>query len=406
MIMSEGTASTQGNLAMSISAEPQSAGKSRLLYIDNLRVGLISLVIVGHMAITYGAPLGEWYYMEEGQVSTAFEISATLLLGIGASFLLGLFYMIAGYFTPRPCDRKGTVNFVTDRLIRLGIPLILYAVVINPLVTYWAAVHGGYEGSFPRYVSSHLPNLQKASVGPLWFVEALLVFSILYALARILFRTKADSMGNPPALPVPGNRSIVLFALGLGLVTFLVRVWAPFGWWWEPLHQEPAHLPQYVALFAVGIIAYRNDWFVLMSAAQARVWRWVALALIPGLPVLAVAAGALRGEFDPAVSGGLTWLSLAYSVWEAFIGVALVIAVLVWFRDRFDRQGKLLRVMSAAAYAVYVLHPLIIIPLALALSSIRLNLELKFVLVAPLAVALCFLVGCLVRTIPAVRRFL
>lgn len=53
-------------------------------------------------------------------------------------------------------------------------------------------------------------------------------------------------------------------------------------------------------------------------------------------------------------------MSLAYSLWEAFIGIALIITVLVWFRSRFVRQGKLLREMSAAAYAVYVLHPLVI----------------------------------------------
>jgi glucan biosynthesis protein C len=396
--MSEETVSPRGALTGSVFVEPQSAGKPRLLY--------ISLVIVGHVAITYGAPLGEWYYHEEGQVGTAFEIITTLLLGIGASFLIGLFYMIAGFFTPRPRDRKGAKHFIIERLIRLGIPLVLYAVIINPLVTYWAAGHGGYDGSFLQYVPSHLPELQNASVGPLWFVEALLIFSILYALGRLFPRAKPDSVSNPSALPVPGNRSIVLFALGLGLVTFLVRIWAPFGWWWEPVHQEPAHFPQYVALFSIGILAYRNNWFVLISKTQARVWAWVALALVPGLPVLAVAAGALSGEFDPAVAGGLTWLSLAYSLWEAVIGVALVLAVLVWFRDRFDRQGKLIRGMSAAAYAVYVLHPLIIVPLALALSNIRLNLELKFILVAPLAVAICFLVGYFVRMIPVFRRVL
>ncbi len=284
--------------------------------------------------------------------------------------------------------------------------MILYAVVINPLVTYWAAVHGGYQGSFLQYVSTHLPDLQNASVGPLWFVEALLIFSLLYALGRLSFKSKPNSSDDHSVISVPGNRSIVLFALSLGLVTFLIRIWTPFGWWWEPLHQEPAHFPQYIALFVIGTIAYRHNWFVLISTSQARVWGWIALALVPLFPVLAVAAGALSGEFDPAVTGGLTWLSLAYSIWEAFIGVALIITVLVWFRNRFDRQGKLIQGMSASVYAVYVLHPLLIVPLALALSSFRLDLELKFVLVTPLAVAICFLVGYFVRLLPVVRRIL
>jgi glucan biosynthesis protein C len=404
--MAKETGTSRGPLRP-LPAEPQPAVKARLLYVDNMRVGLITLVIVGHMAITYGAPIGDWYYREEGEVGAAFAIITMLLLGIGASFLLGLFYMIAGYFTPRPYDRKGAGRFMLDRLIRLGIPLVLYAVVINPLVTYWAAARGGYEGSLLQYVPSHLPDLQKAAVGPLWFVEGLLGFSVLYALGRLLGRAMPGYVpGDRPQAQVPGNRSIALFALGLGLVTFLVRIWAPFGWWWEPLHQEPAHFPQYIALFAVGIIAYRNDWFARMSTSQARVWRWVALALVPLLPALVVAAGALSGELNTAVAGGLTWLSLAYSLWEACMGVAMVIAVLAWFRNRFDRQGQLLGGMSVAAYAVYVLHPLLIVPLALGLSGVRLGLGLKFVLVTPLAVALCFLVGYLVKMLPVVRRIL
>jgi glucan biosynthesis protein C len=386
-----------------VESESRTTGQARLLYVDNMRAVLIALVIVGHMAITYGAPLGDWYYTEEGEVGPLFTIVTVFLLGIGASFALGLFYLIAGYFTPRPCDRKGPRRFIVDRLLRLGIPLIFYALVINPLITYWAAVNGGYRGTLPEYVSTHLATLERASVGPLWFVEALLAFSIVYALGRLLFPAQKGAASKHVTRPVPSNGSIALFALGLGLVTFIVRIWAPFGWWLEPVHQEPAHLPQYVALFAAGIVAYRHDWLARLPTAQARVWGWIALALVPGLPALAVAAGALSGEPDPAAAGGLNWLALAYSLWEAFIGVALVIAVLAWFRRRFNHQGALARSMSSSAYAVYVLHPLIIVPLALALSVVQLGLGTKFVLFAPLAVAICFLAGYLVRLVPGLR---
>jgi glucan biosynthesis protein C len=403
--MAEGAIGVPRGTAQPVAGAAVSAGKARLLYIDNMRVGLITLVIVGHMAITYGAPVGDWYYHEEGEVGTVFAVLAMLLLGIGVSFLLGLFYMISGYFTPGPYDRKGPGAFVADRLKRLGIPLVFYAVVINPLVTYWAAVHGGYEGSLLQYVPTHVPDLTRASISVLWFVEALLVFSIVYALVRLLTKT-GGAREEARFAPVPSNRAMSLFALLLGLATFVVRIWMPMGWWWEPLHQEPAHFPQYIGFFVVGLVAYRHSWFSRISATQVRPWRWVALALVPLFPALAVAAGALSGEMDPAVTGGLTWLSLGYSLWEGFMGTAMVIVVLVWCRDRFDRQGRLLRSMSAASYAVYVLHPLLIVPLALALSGIRLDLSLKFLLVAPLAVALCFLIGHGVRKLPLVRGVL
>ena len=135
-------------------------------------------------------------------------------------------------------------------------------------------------------------------------------------------------------------------------------------------------------------------------------WRWIALIFILLLPALVVAAGALTGQLDTRGAGGLNWLSLGYSLWEGFMCVSMVIVVLAWFRKRWNRQGRLAKVMSDNCFAVYILHPIIIVPLALALSGIVLNLGLKFILVAPVAVALCYLVAYLVRKIQFVRSVL
>ena len=84
----------------------------------------------------------------------------------------------------------------------------------------------------------------------------------------------------------------------------------------------------------------------------------------------------------------------------------MVITVLAWFRRRFDRQGPLARALSENCFAVYVLHPIAIVPLALAVSGIQLNLGLKFLLVAPLAVVLCYLLANYVRRLPVLRSIL
>ena len=173
--------------------------------------------------------------------------------------------------------------------------------------------------------------------------------------------------------------------------------------YFEPEHLEFAHFPQYVAMFAVGTVAYRRNWLAIFPDAQARRWRWVALVCVLLLPVLTVAAGALTGELDERGAGGLNWLSLAYSVWEGFMCLAMVITVLVWFRARFNHQGRLVRAMSDASFAVYVLHPLIIVSLALALSGIPINPTLMFLIAAPLAVALCYIIAYYFRKLPLVR---
>jgi glucan biosynthesis protein C len=392
---------------MMVNADSKPVKTSRLLYLDNIRTLLIACVILGHLAMTYGAE-GDWYYKEAGQGSDIAFLLFLPLAAVGVAFMMGLFFLIAGYFTPRAYDRKGAGRFLLDRLMRLGIPLLFYEVVINPLINYAINVHSGdFRGSLWQYLPGYVRSRDSFGDGPVWFLEALLIFCVFYALWRLLTRSapRAETDTRSDSKP-PGNGAIALFALGLGVVTFVARIWVTVGVSYEPWHLELARFPQFIAMFVVGIVAYRRNWLATYSDAQARVWRWVALLFVLLLPALAVASGALTGTLDERAAGGLNGLSLAYSVWEAFMGVAMVITVLVWFRRRFNCQGRLARAMSEGTFAAYVLHPGIIIPLALTLSGIRINLGLKFLLVAPVALALCFGVGYCIRRLSLARKIL
>jgi glucan biosynthesis protein C len=392
-------------------------GRPRLAYVDNLRTFLITVVVLGHLSVTYGVT-ADWYYYESGEVSLVAYALTMMAVVIAVAFGMQLFFMIAGYFTPAAYDRKGAGRFLTDRVKRLGIPWLIYEVIINPLVHYAVDVHGGeghgsfydcqFQGSFRQYLAQYPRNLGSIGDGPVWFLEALLIFSIIYALWRLLTRqglVRAPG-GLDPISPVPRNSVIALFALAIGLVTFVVRLWAKVFFYSEPWHLEFAHFPQYIALFVAGLWAYRRGWLVAFSDRQSRTWRWVVLGCVLALPALLVAVGVPSGALDERAAGGLNWLSLGYSLWEGFLCVSMVITLLAWFRRRFNHQGRLARAMSESAFAVYIIHPAVIVPLALALSGIRMNLSLKFLVVAPIAVALCYLVAYALRKVPLVRAIL
>ncbi len=381
------------------SADPKVTAKPRLFYIDNLRILLTILVILHHLAIGYGAP-GNNIYVEAGEISTVSTILLTLFVAINQSFFMGFFFMISSYFTPGSYDRKGPGPYVLDRLKRLGIPLLFYIVVIDPLLGFVLSRYYGYQGSFGEFLSQQLGSYNRLGVGPLWFVAALLIFSLVYVLWRLAIKPSATP--PPSEGKAPSNLAIAGFALALGLLTFVVRIWIPVGKEFELLGFQLAHFVQYIALFIVGIVAYRRNWFSALTVAQGKVWFRVVLLLLVLFPVLFVTAGALEGDIDKAF-GGVHWQSLAYSVWEEFMCLAMVVTLLVWFRTRFNQQGSLTQKMSAAAYATYIFHRPTIILLAIALSSIKLDLALKFVLVAPVAVSLSFLVGYAIKRLPLAR---
>jgi glucan biosynthesis protein C len=385
--------------------EKKPPSRPRLFYIDNLRILLTILVILHHLGIIYGGS-GDFAYKEPGRMGTVSTILMTLFLTINQSFFMGFFFMISSYFTPGSVDRKGAWPYLKDRLIRLGIPFLFYMVVISPLLGYRLSLHYGYQGSIGSFFGRFLEDvlgIPELPVGPLWFVEALLILSFFYVVWRLLAKpatTVAPSEGTAPS-----NLVIAGFALVLGLLTFVVRIWLPQGWRFALLGFQFPFFVQYIALFVVGILAYRRNWFAALSPAQAKVWRWIILVLVVVFFVIFLTGGALEGNVAPFL-GGVTWQSLAFSVWEQFMCMAMVVTLLVWFRTRFNQQGPLAKRLSAAAYATYIFHEPVIVLLALALGGIGMDLGLKFVLVAPVAVSLSFLVGYAIKQLPLARRIL
>ena len=107
---------------------------------------------------------------------------------------------------------------------------------------------------------------------------------------------------------------------------------------------------------------------------------------------------------DERGSGGWNWISFSYSMWEGFACLAFSITTLAWFRKRFNRQVWLAAKMADATFTAYVIHPAIIVPLALSLSAFTMNLSLKFLIVAPIAVALTYVISYYFRRLPFVRN--
>jgi len=381
------------------------AASGRMFFIDHLRVFLTILVVLHHLAITYGGD-GSWAYRERPTTELA-GMLLTLFMILNQFYFMGLFFLVSGYFVPGAVDRKGNLCFLKDRLVRLGIPLVLCALLVSPGIEYVKAINEGYFSG--TLVQFYLNTWQERNFvpGPLWFVEVLLVFSAVYVLGRLVLDW-AKRHGLKPAASAAQRpltqRKVLAFILVLAVLTFTVRLFIHTGTEWN--HLELAFFPQYILMFAAGILAYRNRWLPDLPTGLRRAWSIVAPLAIVALPVFMIVANIGENNIAP-FKGGLTPQSAFISIFEAVYCVAMSIMLLGLFRLHLDGQGVFGRFLSRNAYGVYIVHPLVIVPLALALSSLSLDPLLKFALLAPLAVVLCFLAaGCLLRRIPYSDRVL
>ncbi|RZT86604.1 fucose 4-O-acetylase-like acetyltransferase [Pseudonocardia sediminis] len=368
-------------------ARPASTA-GRLAWLDNVRVGLTVLVLAHHAAVTYShIPL--WPYHEPPRDGSAIALDA--LVGTNQMWFMGLFFLISGFFVPDGVDRHGVAGFVRGRLLRLGVPFLVFLVVLAPVFRYpgYAASPSAAEMSFPAYLVA-FPD-----PGPLWFVAVLLVFSLVYATVRAL-RGRRDVADRPGR--TPGVLVVLGLGLALGVVTWVWRIGTPDGTYWAAVGlPSPSYLPQYAAAFTLGVLAARRQWLQTLRVRTA--WACV--------PVLVVALGVtLAGVvvIGPAAAGGGTPESLVTSVSGSLVAASAMTIVLVLFRTVLDRSGRVPRFLSAQAFAVYVLHAPVLVWLGVALAGLDAPAVVKAFVLLLAGAAVTWSLAWALRRIPGVAR--
>jgi hypothetical protein len=291
--------------------------------------------------------------------------------------------------------------FLRDRLIRLGIPLFVFSALLRPALSLHvyslAKAQAAAEGSVLPFWWFYWESWNP---GPLWFVEVLLVFCALYALVRWLHAGRAARPAITRARLRPSTCMVAMFglSLALALVTCVWRIAVPLGQYWPIVGlPTPAYLPQYATCFVIGVVAYRRGW---AQAAPVRAgWFGLAQALI--VPIVVGAIGILAEKtFGRSVR---MWLAV-YATAESFLAVGLIVALIVFFRAKLNRQGPLARVMSAHCYTVYIIHPLVLVGLGYAFRWLHAIALLKFALLAVVGVPLCWVCAIAVRALPYAKR--
>lgn len=377
------------------------AGTGRLAFVDVLRVLLISMVIIHHAAQAYG-PTGGFWPVEDQATSEWFVPFYTVNAAIG----LGLLFLVAGYFLPGSYERKGPRRFLKERWARIGVPLVFFVLAVNVPLVYLASGRPD-----PReFIGSLYDGAWQGAYLHLWFLAHLLLYSAAYVLLALRARRARQlhpAAPGPPqrVLPPPGHRAILAFAAALILVTWVIRWWFPVDDW-VPLFfvmpAEPANLPQYVSLFALGAVAFRNDWFRRIPRHIG--FTWLAVGLTASAAIFSLQAFNVWNV--ATATGGFDWRSLVRVFLETMICAGLSVGLVVTSRELFRRPMRLVATMAAASYAAYILHIFVVVGLQVALLQANWPAGTKFLLVAVLGVVFSFGLGHVSRSMPGLRILL
>jgi hypothetical protein len=363
----------------------------RLASLDNLRVVMVAGVIAGHAIAGYAGM--NWTYADvaEGEMGEMSEAVFGLLILPFALFVMALFFLVAGLLTPDSLDRKGQRRFARERLVRLGIPLGAFTFVLWPLMTYGLYRAVGVPWSLWDVYEDD-PILDN---GPLWFVEVLLIYSLLYA-AWIRWRANRGKAPNAVTTDPLRARSLVALGAGIAIATFIVRRWFPF----DSLQFTNAHVwqwPECIGLFGLGIVSARRGWLRPVPDRIRRGCGWVALLATVAL-IVAFASTQDPDRSVEVFGGGWRWEALVLATIGGAMSVAASIWVLAFAQRHWDRAGRTARAMGRAAYAAFMFQGLPLIAAALFLRSFDVPLEVKAVIVAAGGIVGSFALGWILVT--------
>ena len=387
------------------------APKPRMAYVDNIRWTVIAMVVLVHACVTYSG-LGSWYYKEPAVLDLGAKLVFWMYSIFSQAFFMGLLFFVAAVFIPSSYDKKGFGKFLGERAFRLGIPALVFMLILDPVTNLardlgtgqfvsWPAALGRYPG----YVAS---GSFLGSSGPLWFAVALLAFSAVYAVVRLVgglagkdvpaMRATPDGPLTPRA--VNATAAVVMATIAAG--SFFVRLVQPVGTSWY--NMQLCFFPEYVVLFVVGLWAGRRGF--LRALPRQVGMMWLKLAFIIGVPswfLLLGLGGALTGS-EQAFVGGMHWQAAGYAAWEAFFAVSVSIGLLTLYREKANVRNRGTGLLADTCFGIYVFHAPILVAVSMVLRTYTVYPLAKAAIAAAVAFALSLGFAWVVRKVPGLRR--
>jgi peptidoglycan/LPS O-acetylase OafA/YrhL len=358
-------------------------------WVDNLRVFVIALVIIVHTATGYVTDIAGWYYDDELTTSELWNSVVGAVAGLGAFFALGPLFVLAGWFSARSVARRGPAGFARSRLIRLGVPLVLFVLIIQPLTDYIGNWWDEPDRTFASF-------LRETEVGAMWFVTALLCFSLVYALKEAV---------RPTNLEQRTLRTALLFAVGSAIAVGSFVTWQ--FWTIEAevfMNVRFGEWAQGAGLFALGVVGANEGWIERLPATLTH--RLGQLAAVGMVALFLLFGVSLAPEGDEDIALGVDVPTALFALLDGVIAVCFSLWFITWMRRRWPTHGPLVAKAGRASYATYFIHPLVITLVMMSLAWLPLVPEFKFLLVAPLAVVACYAVGYALTRLPGVSKVL
>jgi peptidoglycan/LPS O-acetylase OafA/YrhL len=319
--------------------------------------------------------------------------------------LMSLMFFLSGLFVWPSLKRKGTRKYLSDRLLRLGLPMIPAIFVLMPIALYPVYLVSTANPSIAEYWRQ-FQALPFWPCGPQWFLWQLLIFNVAAAALHSVYPRWGEQLGElASSTRTHPTRFIILLIVASALAYVpMALIYSPWAWfqfsafafqWSRPLH----YAVYFFAGAAVG--AYGLDRGLLAAdGVLARRWPLSVAAAVIGLALWMIPTAIIM---EGGTAGPL-WLQISANIGFAVCcasGCLAVMAVCIRFATV---RRPWLNILSANAYGMYLVHYPFVVWMQYALLNAPLPAIAKALTVFSVSVALSLALVATLRTIPIGAR--
>ncbi len=304
------------------------------------------------------------WHLKNNELNSTYIYAYTLLVG---NWMMPIFFAVSGISAYYALQKRSGSNFLKERLLRLGLPLLFGVFFLCPSQVYMERVSrnqftGSFWQFFPHYFDGVYLDIGGQGNFPffglhLWFLFVLLTFSIL---SVPLFVRKRETN---PQKQFSATRFVFLLLPLLVLGTILNDI-ANLGGW---------GIIFYLVIFLYGYFVFSGLNFIVF-VRKTGIWTG-AISLTSTIVFMGWVL-----VFDIPQNGSIT--SLLFSLLRV-LNVWFILFFIFYLADRYlTGSNRFLQYTSEASMPLYVLHQPVIVALGFLIYTLDWSFALKLLFLA------------------------